>query len=239
MQVRLNDFGGEFAMPGRIASQGAYLELSAVLKGAYYGASLLPGCADYGDELLICGLHMQCASLSLSIDEEYIYIDTFGLDTGYIKEQNSFAMAKNTQDPVHCWLVLGKAFRAAAKYLYTELEETGIDDTDFRILEVLLNKGPFAGEYDRPKGEPHTRLDQYGRIVAKSGHRDLLMTRQLTSTNKQSLLCSPHAKRPPQSGFVQVGECGAIQGLAPTSPENPHFVEMERPPLYTRVRGIF
>jgi hypothetical protein len=37
----------------------------------------------------------------------------------------------------------------------------------------------------------------------------------------------------------QVGECGAIQGLAPTSPENPHFVEMERPPLYTRVRGIF
>ncbi len=31
------------------------------------------------------------------------------------------------------------------------------------------------------------------------------MTRQLTSTDKQSLLRSSHAKRPPQSGFVQVG----------------------------------
>jgi hypothetical protein len=30
------------------------------------------------------------------------------------------------------------------------------------------------------------------------------MTRQLISTNKQPLLREPHAKRPPQSGFVQV-----------------------------------
>jgi len=31
------------------------------------------------------------------------------------------------------------------------------------------------------------------------------MTRQLISTNKQPLLHSSHAKRPPQNGFVQVG----------------------------------
>ena len=31
------------------------------------------------------------------------------------------------------------------------------------------------------------------------------MTRQHISTNKQPLLRSSHAKRPPQSGFVQVG----------------------------------
>jgi hypothetical protein len=31
------------------------------------------------------------------------------------------------------------------------------------------------------------------------------MTRQLISTNKQPLLRSSHAKRPPQNGFVQVG----------------------------------
>src|SRR6266478_362812 len=52
-------------------------------------------------------------------------------------------MDKNSRDPVHCLLVLGKAFRAAAKYLYAGLEETGIDNTDFRILEALLNKGPL------------------------------------------------------------------------------------------------
>jgi MarR family 2-MHQ and catechol resistance regulon transcriptional repressor len=52
-------------------------------------------------------------------------------------------MDKKSRNSVHCWLVLGKAYRAAAKYLYAGLEETGIDDTDFRILEALLNKGPL------------------------------------------------------------------------------------------------
>jgi MarR family 2-MHQ and catechol resistance regulon transcriptional repressor len=73
------------------------------------------------------------------------------MDIGYIKGQNNFAMDKNSRDPVHCWLVLGKAFRAAAKYLYAGLQETGIDDTDFRILEALLNKGPLPVNTIGPK----------------------------------------------------------------------------------------
>src|SRR5260370_32092150 len=60
-------------------------------------------------------------------------------------------MDKNSRDPVHCWLVLVKAFRAAAKYLYAGLRETGIDDTDFRILEALLNKGPLPVNTIGPK----------------------------------------------------------------------------------------
>src|SRR6202047_5231154 len=60
-------------------------------------------------------------------------------------------MDKNSREPVHCWLVWGKAFRASAKYLYEGLEETGIDDTDFRILEVLLNKGPLPVNTIGPK----------------------------------------------------------------------------------------
>jgi MarR family 2-MHQ and catechol resistance regulon transcriptional repressor len=60
-------------------------------------------------------------------------------------------MDKNSRDSVHCWLVLGKAFQAAAKYLYAGLEETGIDDTDFRILEALLNKGPLPVNTIGPK----------------------------------------------------------------------------------------
>jgi hypothetical protein len=47
-------------------------------------------------------------------------------------------MDKSSPDPVHCWLVLGKAFQAAAKYLYAGLEETGIDDTDLGSLETTL-----------------------------------------------------------------------------------------------------
>jgi MarR family 2-MHQ and catechol resistance regulon transcriptional repressor len=73
------------------------------------------------------------------------------VDIGYGKGQNGFAMDKNSRDPVHCWLVLGKAFQAASKYLYAGLEETGIDDTDFRILEALLNKGPLPVNTIGPK----------------------------------------------------------------------------------------
>jgi MarR family 2-MHQ and catechol resistance regulon transcriptional repressor len=59
--------------------------------------------------------------------------------------------AKNFTGPVHCWLVWIKAYHAAAKYLYAGLAETGIDDTDFRILEVLRNKGPLPVNTIGPK----------------------------------------------------------------------------------------
>ena len=60
-------------------------------------------------------------------------------------------MKKDSADPVHCWLVWMKAFQAAAKYLYAGLQETGLDDTDFRILEALLNKGPLPVNTIGPK----------------------------------------------------------------------------------------
>jgi MarR family 2-MHQ and catechol resistance regulon transcriptional repressor len=52
-------------------------------------------------------------------------------------------MTKTPSDPVHCWLVWRKAQDAASDYLYRGIEETGISDTDFRVLEALLNKGPL------------------------------------------------------------------------------------------------
>src|SRR5690242_707733 len=64
IQVSFDDFVGKFAMFGCIASQCAYLELITCSKSPYYCASLLSGCADYRDELLICSSHMQYASLS-------------------------------------------------------------------------------------------------------------------------------------------------------------------------------
>ena len=38
-----------------IASQSAYRELAAGLQGTYHCASLLPRCADHGDQLSIVG----------------------------------------------------------------------------------------------------------------------------------------------------------------------------------------
>jgi MarR family transcriptional regulator, 2-MHQ and catechol-resistance regulon repressor len=78
-------------------------------------------------------------------------------------------MDKNARGPVHGWLVLVKAFQAASKYLHAGLAETGIDDTDFRILEALLNKGPLPVNTIGPKvfltpGSISTAVD---RLVAR------------------------------------------------------------------------
>jgi MarR family 2-MHQ and catechol resistance regulon transcriptional repressor len=79
-------------------------------------------------------------------------------------------MDKDSRDPVHCWLVLVKALQSASKYLYAGLAETGIDDTDFRILEALLNKGPLPVNTIGPKvyltpGSISTAVD---RLVERS-----------------------------------------------------------------------
>jgi len=92
-----------------------------------------------------------CLPLSVSIDAESIDIDTFRWTTVAQRSKVILVMVKNSEDPIHCWLVLMKAFHAAAKYLYSGLEQTGIDDTDFRILEVLLNKGPLPVNTIGPK----------------------------------------------------------------------------------------
>ena len=60
-------------------------------------------------------------------------------------------MARKGSDPVHCWLVWRKADEAARDYLYRGIEETGISDTDFRVLEVLLHKGPLPVNTIGPK----------------------------------------------------------------------------------------
>jgi MarR family 2-MHQ and catechol resistance regulon transcriptional repressor len=67
------------------------------------------------------------------------------------KAQHERAMTKTPSDPVHCWLVWRKAHEAASDYLYRGIEETGISDTDFRVLEALLHKGPLPVNTIGPK----------------------------------------------------------------------------------------
>jgi MarR family transcriptional regulator, 2-MHQ and catechol-resistance regulon repressor len=54
---------------------------------------------------------------------------------------------------VHVWLVLGKAFRALAAHAEESLKlsQTGLGDSDFRVLEVLLHKGPLPVNTIGPK----------------------------------------------------------------------------------------
>ena len=60
-------------------------------------------------------------------------------------------MTKRRSEALHCWLVWRKADEAARDYLYRGIEDMGISDTDFRVLEALLHKGPLPVNTIGPK----------------------------------------------------------------------------------------
>jgi MarR family 2-MHQ and catechol resistance regulon transcriptional repressor len=52
-------------------------------------------------------------------------------------------MAHSAQETSHVWLVMLKAMRALTRYAAAGIEGTGLGDSDFGVLEVLLHKGPL------------------------------------------------------------------------------------------------
>ena len=52
-------------------------------------------------------------------------------------------MAQGAQKADHVWLVMIKAMRALTRYAAAGIEGTGLGNSDFRVLEVLLHKGPM------------------------------------------------------------------------------------------------
>src|SRR6266446_10956258 len=52
---------------------------------------------------------------------------------------------------VHLWLVLMKAFQALLPHAAGSIKRTELGDSDFRVLEVLLHKGPLPVNTIGPK----------------------------------------------------------------------------------------
>lgn len=50
---------------------------------------------------------------------------------------------KGSPSAVHGWLVMMKANQSIARYLLPAIIQEGLGDSDFRVLEVLLHKGPM------------------------------------------------------------------------------------------------
>jgi len=61
--------------------------------------------------------------------------------------------ASKAQDTsgVHVWLVLLKAFQAVMPHAAESIERTELGDSDFRVLEALLHKGPLPVNTIGPK----------------------------------------------------------------------------------------
>src|SRR5438552_13767205 len=52
---------------------------------------------------------------------------------------------------VHLWLVFMKAFQALARHAAESIQRTNLCDSDFRVLEALLHKGPLPVNTIGPK----------------------------------------------------------------------------------------
>lgn len=60
-------------------------------------------------------------------------------------------MKKNSSEAMHVWLVMLKASRAIGRYTTAETQAAGLGESEFRVLEVLLHRGPLPVNTIGPK----------------------------------------------------------------------------------------
>jgi len=58
-------------------------------------------------------------------------------------DDHYFLLPQSIEKADQVWLVMMKAMRALKRYAAAGIEDTGLGDSDFRVLEVLQRKGPL------------------------------------------------------------------------------------------------
>ena len=58
---------------------------------------------------------------------------------------------KKPPEALHAWLIMLKAWQSMSRYLLPPLFTEGLGESDFRVLEVLLHKGPMPVNAIGPK----------------------------------------------------------------------------------------
>ena len=114
-----------------------------------------------------------------------------------------FEMRRNRTTPrqdstgVHVWLVFMKAFQALLPHAAQSIERTELGDSDFRILEVLLHKGPLPVNTIGPKvwltpGSISVAVDRLVKkgLVSRKDHPDDRRVRRVELTPKGRALIS-------------------------------------------------
>ena len=92
---------------------------------------------------------------------------------------------------VHVWLVLMKAFQALMPHAAESIERTELGDSDFRVLEALLHKGPLPVNTVGPKvwltpGSISVAVDRLVKkdLVSRKDHPRDRRVRQVELTGK-------------------------------------------------------
>ena len=92
---------------------------------------------------------------------------------------------------VHVWLVFMKAFQALLPHAARSIKRTELGDSDFRVLEALLHKGPLPVNTIGPKvwltpGSISVAVDRLVKkgLVSRKDHPDDRRVRQVELTTK-------------------------------------------------------
>jgi MarR family 2-MHQ and catechol resistance regulon transcriptional repressor len=92
---------------------------------------------------------------------------------------------------VHVWLILMKAFQALIPHAAESIERTELGDSDFRVLEALLHKGPLPVNTVGPKvwltpGSISVAVDRLVKkgLVSRKDHAGDRRVRQVELTAK-------------------------------------------------------
>src|SRR5246127_5965377 len=92
---------------------------------------------------------------------------------------------------VHIWLVMMKAFHAVNGYAARSFQSHGLGDSDFRVLEALLHKGPLPVNTIGPKvwltpGSISVAVDRLVKkgLVSRKDHPDDRRVRRVELTPK-------------------------------------------------------
>jgi MarR family 2-MHQ and catechol resistance regulon transcriptional repressor len=99
---------------------------------------------------------------------------------------------------VHVWLVMIKAMQAMGRYAATTIHSSGLGDSEFRILEILLHKGPLPVNTIGPKvnltpGSISVAVDRLLRkgLVSRTEHSQDRRIRIVALTAKGKELIGP------------------------------------------------
>jgi len=101
---------------------------------------------------------------------------------------------KKFPEALHAWLIMLKAWQSMSRYVFPTLLEKGLGESDFRVLEVLLHKGPMPVNAIGPKVDLNPgsvsvavdRLYKKGFVSrAESSHDRRIRTVSLTDKGRQ------------------------------------------------------
>ena len=92
------------------------------------------------------------ASLFIIYFIDLVHIDIDIYDVEYNRRIHIFMEErKRPPEALHTWLIMLKAWQSMSRYLLPTFLAEGLGESDFRVLEVLLHKGPMPVNAIGPK----------------------------------------------------------------------------------------